>query len=399
MPSQGALRVRWNILNKSTLPIGVDIGASGVKLLQLHDDGGALRVTAAARRNFNRPLPDDPAQRGADVERTLRAALEMSQFRGDACVVAPSSSDLLIRAVRMPSMTDDERNKAVRWEASERFTVPMDELEVEWIRAGEVSQGHDSRDEVILVAARQSTLSLYLNAVISAGLRPTAVDAPFLASARNLTRSLRRQEDQSAVRMIIDVGLSGTTVCITRGRDVAFVKPIEIGGRDFNRAVGDRLSLEDEAARQLRLERLSDPDESPGAGDRVNRAAFEAVRPLLHELGQEAALCLRYYSVTFRGARPDCVSIIGGEAREPNLASILADHLKVDTRVASPLEGIDVTAAEMRLDRRHAALTEWGVACGLSMRAASMFQASLVRRARAAAPRKLPAPAAKRGAA
>jgi len=391
--------VRWNILNKAALPIGVDIGHSGVKLMQLDDDGTTLRAVAAARKSFGRPLPEEPVQRKLEIERTLRAALEMTQFKGDACVLAPSPSDLMIRAVRLPSMTDDERQKAVQWEASERFGVPMEELQVEWIRAGEVSQGHDTRDEVILIAARRAILDAYLEAALGAGLRPTAVDASFLASARNLTRPLRRREDQSVVRMIIDVGLSLTTVSITRGRELAFIKSIEIAGKEFNKAVSERLSLDDDAARQLRIERMSQ-DSDQGNGDRVSRAAFEAIRPLMHELAQEAALCLRYYSVTFRGARPDFVSIIGGDAREPNLASVLTEHLKVDARVTCPLEGIDVAAAEMRLDRRHASLTEWGVAAGLSMRPASMFQSSLVDRARATgSKRKSTAPERKRGAA
>lgn len=379
--------MRWKILNKAALPIGVDIGHSGVKLMQLDDAGGTLRALAAARKSYGRPLPDEPVQRKLEIERTLRSALEMAAFKGDACVIAPSPSDLMLRAVRLPTMTDDERNKAVRWEASERFGVPMDAIEVEWIRAGEVSQGHDTRDEVILIAARSAVLGSYLDAAMGAGLRPLAVDAPFLAAARNLTRPLRRQEDKSVVRMIIDVGLSLTTVCITRGRELAFVKAVEIAGKEFNKAVSERLSLDDDAARQLRIERMSQDTES-GSADRVSRAAFEATRPLMHELAQEAALCLRYYSVTFRGARPDFVSIIGGEAREPNLAAVLTEHLKVDARVTGPLEGIDVTGAEMRLDRRHAALTEWGVAAGLSMRSASSQQPSLVDRVAATASRK-----------
>lgn len=402
--------MRWNFLHNSTLPIGVDLGASGVKLMQLHEEGGLLRVVAAARRNFLNPLSDEPQQRRSEIERAMQGALEMSRFRGDACVLAPSASDLLIRAVRLPSMTDDERRKAVKWEASERFTVPMDELEVESIRAGEVAQGHDTRDEVILIASRRTNLATCLDAVLGAGLRPLAVDAPFLASCRTLTRSLRRQEDESVVRLIIDVGLSVTTVCITRGRETAFVKPIDIAGRDFNRAVSDRLSLDPEAAKQLRIERMAESSEpatrestgggqrqpiSGGTADRVSRAAFEAIRPLMHDLAQEAALCLRYYSVTFRGARPEYACIIGGESREPNLASILSEHLKLEARVISPLEGIDVTGAEMRLDRRHASLTDWAVAAGLSMRGASMFQSTYAPLRRSGSAR--PAPPAASG--
>lgn len=381
--------MKWNFLNQATLPIGVDIGASGVKMMQLDGDGAALRALAASRKAFSRPLPDEPVQRKLEIERALRAAMEMAPYKGDACVIAPSPSDLMIRAVRLPSMTNDERNKAVRWEASERFGVPMDEIEVEWIHAGEVSQGHDTRDEVILIAARRAVLDSYLEAVLAVGLRPLAVDAPFLASARILTRPLRRQEDQSVARMIIDVGLSLTTVSITRGRKLAFVKAIEIAGRDFNKAVSGRLSLDDDAACQLRIERMTVDPQEQDHSDRVSRAAFEATRPLMHELAQEAALCLRYYSVTFRGARPDSVSLIGGEAREPKLASILTEHLKIDAAVASPLDGIDVAAAEMRLDRRHASLTEWGAAAGLSMRQAGSCQPKPASRTRgAASPRK-----------
>ena len=361
----------WSLWNKSVLPIGVDLGRAGVKMAQLRQSGSDLKMLAAARKGYGRPWPvDDLAAQKQELVKAVRAALEVGAFSGRECVCCPSASDLLLRAVRLPRMSDEELQKAVIWEAAERFGVPVDDLQVDWVRAGEIQVGEETRDEVILIAATRSVLAARLDALVEAGLTPQAVDAPFLAAARALTRSLRRQSDTNTVRMTVDVGASGSTVSITRGQDLAFLKTVKVGGDDFTRAVAEKLSLDDAAARQLRRERIA--AHAPGETetefiDRVDRAAYEAVRPLIHELSEETALCLRYYSVTFRGGRPEFLGLLGGDAQEPHLAKIVAEQLKIESEVCAPLEGIDLSQAQLGADRRTSPLCEWAVATGLSL--------------------------------
>lgn len=364
---------------KPKLPIGVDFGTMGIKAIQLQPIDDGFEVIAAAQLRYPKPLPDDPAARTKMIQQTLSGVLDLAPFDSKDVVLSPVLSDLNIRAVRLPKLDDSELTKAARWEASERFARPVEELQVDWIRAGEVGSTGDVREEIILLAIERTRLNCYLDAALECKLAPDAVDVPFAASARLATHKLRREGDHSIVQMTINVGHGGTTVTITRGRDLAFVKYLDTGGRSLTQAVANHLDLDEDAAQQLREERklaaLLDLKEMD-SDDRVARATLDATRPLLHEIGQEAALCLRYYSVTFRGARPQRVQIVGGEAGEPQLAQIVSDELKVQATVENPLEGMEFAPEAARFDRRKTVFTQWAVAAGLSLRPTVMDHAA-----------------------
>ena len=85
------------------------------------------------------------------------------------------------------------------------------------------------------------------------------------------------------------------------------------------------------------------------------------------ELANEAALCLRYYTVTFRGRRPEAVIASGDEAREPGLSEALGSALGAPGQVGRPLEGVEPGEQSGSMDRR-GDMAEWAAAVGLTLR-------------------------------
>jgi hypothetical protein len=66
----------------------------------------------------------------------------------------------------------------------------------------------------------------------------------------------------------------------------------------------------------------------------------DAVRPLVEELVHEAATCARYHAVTFRGAAPRCVRLLGSEAFDTNLRAVLASATGVPVEGLGAVEGL-----------------------------------------------------------
>jgi type IV pilus assembly protein PilM len=97
----------------------------------------------------------------------------------------------------------------------------------------------------------------------------------------------------------------------------------------------------------------------------------DAVSSVAEELTKEISLCLRYYTVTFRGKRVEQAFFTGGGAYEYILLDVLRRHLAVDIEVAQPLKGFDMSRGRENLkfdsDRR-GLLCEWAVAVGLSLK-------------------------------
>jgi len=354
----------------SALPIGIDFGASSVKIAQLRQRAGGFELVDAARIDADSTIEQlDRPEHLVPLVGVIRRRIDSGAFSGARCVVSIDDRLLRIRSVRQPHMSDEETDRALRLDAASRLGFAESEAtEVGWLRAGEVRQGEEVRDELVVVGSRRGPIETLVYELARAGLRPVAVEPGFQACARIFGRTLRRTEDQSVVRVIVDFGWRSTGVIVTRGRSVGFFKPLEVGGAQLNAAAAERIGLDAQAAAELRRQRMSQTEETGSTVDRkVDRAMFEAVRPIIGELAREVALCLRYYGVTFRGARAEECLVVGGESREPRLAEVLADELRVPVRLAHPLEGIAL-ANPARTGVWSARDGELAVACGLGLR-------------------------------
>lgn len=401
----------------STGPIGIDFGSRGVKMLQAREKSGRVQVIAAARIDRALIDPTQPTeltasdgeqpeirqQRRDDVDGALPAAGDLGQqiraafasggFHGPRCIVSLAREDVCLQSIRLPRMPDDELRQTALWEASQRFGLDRQAMEVDFIRTGAILQSGESREEVILVAASHAAINARVEPVLAAGLRPIAVDAGFSALVRTFSRQARRESDRSHVRAVVEVGESGSTVLILRGDQVAFCKPIAIGGRHFNQAVADHLQMQPAQAADLRAARILNAENAKTArnaaavathGDRVatatdessmcdpatDRAVYEAVRPLMGDLVKEVTLCLRYYGVTFRGHPPDHIILTGGDGLEPRLGEVMANACKTPVVFDDPNNLLATVIPSIRacLNRTPGPAAGWAVALGLSMR-------------------------------
>jgi type IV pilus assembly protein PilM len=374
----------FNLFSKNKWgAIGLDVGADGVKMLQLTNCGGKLAVLAGARQR----VPNAAAETATDAHarrnfavQAVRDMLGSGQFRGRDVVSCLRADELVIKNVRLPHMPEPELASAVQWECRERFGFEVAPDRVHFINAGEVRQGEEVQDEVILMAAPEEEVRAHLEMLDQMRLNPLHIDAEPLALFRTYQRFLRRAADESSVSVIVDIGLASTKVIVARGATTIFVKSIDVNGRKLNEGVAKELSLSYPEAchfrRRLAEQRLQEgtervtkasPDDAPETHDQVEWSVLDAIRGPVEALAREISLCLRYCSVTFRGLRPVSITLTGGEAYGPALVKLLNECLDFECVVGEPLQRIDMGSISLGSDRR-GTLTEWSVATGLALR-------------------------------
>lgn len=353
------------------MPIGLDLGASGAKAIQLQRAAGRLKVIAAARIEAD---CDDPTDEGyyASLASVLQRKLRTGEFHGRRCVIGVDDRLLRVRSVRLPSLTDTETDQSLRVDAAHRLGFEASErVEVGWLRAGPVQQGDESREEIILAGVRSQAVERIVDAVIDAGLEPIAIEPGFAATARSFARRRRRVVDQQVAQIVVDIGRRSTSVLAMRGETLCFYKQIEWGGERLDRAAAERLDMDVATVAEIRRQRLkrvwTGRDSDAQVDDRVDRAIFDAIRPLLNDLAHEINLCVRYFLVTFRGAKPEGVVLVGGDAPEPRLADIVGEVSGLTTTLGRPLDGIELAPTTFTMNRR-GPLCEWATASGLSLR-------------------------------
>lgn len=360
-------------------PIGLDLGSTGVRMIQFTDADGEPIVQAAAHFEIP-PGVTDVRERSEMVERAVRDAISGRAFCGREVVTGLGQNDFQMKSIRLPKMPPDEIASAVEFEAQDRFEMAGKPAQVRFLTAGEVRHGNEIKEEVIVIAASEEAVTSKIHLLQSMGLRPTAVDVTPCAVARSFIRFLRRSEDAAAVNVFLDVGGRGSSIVITRGTDICFVKVLDVGGEQMNAAVAKALNLAPDQAAELRIRIMREsatgkPREPSTIPDEIRARAADAIRPLAERICRDIQLCLRYLAVTFRGQRPGTLTLVGGEAHEPELHRSFSSALDIPCTIGHPLRGMGRMELALQRDERTLA-PAWSVATGLALRGAACIRSS-----------------------
>jgi type IV pilus assembly protein PilM len=349
------------LFQKDICPIGIDVGNHSIRLLQLRRKAGQLALQAAARVDLE-PAGEDAS--GSDrLTSAINRGLAAARFVGKTVVLSLPPATIHSKSVRLPQMPDPDLAQALQWEAKDRFGFEIGDGRIVWFRAGEVRRGTEIKDELLLFAIQAQPLSAHLDAAAAAGLTVQAIDLAACAMYRGAQRAVSPTQVSAEVTALLGIGHGGSQFLITRNDQLVFYKHIDVGGRAINEAVAQKLGITAIEAGQMRT-RLA-LSQSSGAEDSapLGQALQDAMRPTLEDLARELDMCMRYFVVTFRGSRPDLITLTGRQATCPWLIGGLSSSLGLRVEAAQPLRGVPELGAPARPDRSSA----WSSATGQSL--------------------------------
>ncbi len=293
-------------LGRSAPPIGVEIGASVMRFVQLdstRSDG--IRHAASV------PCDSEGRFDAGDIRRACRG------FAGADAVVSPPRSSLTVRPARLPMLDGEELREAARWEAAGQLEIDGSDVVAEPIVVGRVAE-EDGRREMLLVAGAASGLEAALTPVLDSGLRPIAVEPAFLGAGRAHAMRSRRDSERDVVRIVVDVSDADSWITVMRGDGVVFAKQVAIGGESFDLEISRDLGIDEQEAARTRREAAA------GRSDGLVRGAVaDAVRRAASALAEETSMAVRYATVAARLSRPVAVHLSGEAGATPGLDDVI----------------------------------------------------------------------------
>jgi len=357
------LTSNWLSRNEKILPIGLDIGHSSIKMVQLASIDESVRIVAADRAPFHwEDARDEEAGRSL-ITQTIGQLLARGPFRGRDVISALPPEKLRITSLRLAEEETHQAEKMLRKEAAHRFALNPRADAIKYILAGNVLQGDELKNEYIVFATDDETIKSHIALLEGAGLKPRGIDAGPCALFRNFDRMMRRQEDRERTIIFIDVGHRYTTVVLGRAGEICFVKQMAFGAARFAEDIAGKLDVSTSDAESLRRKMRN--GESVDATTRS--LVVDTLRNTAEQLAAEISLCLRYYTVTFRGKRVDRAVMAGGGAHEMTLLDVMKHHLAIDTEVAEPMRRSDPGRSDA--DRELTGLSaDYALAVGLSLK-------------------------------
>lgn len=303
---------------RSTIPLGVDVGASLTRVALLERTGAdTARLIACATR----PTGDDPAAAIA----AAHAELDTNERR---CVLGLGAPEATLRAAEFPAMRRGERERAARFDVARSLSYPIGDADLRVVPVD------DGRCVVGLV--RRAALAGRVAAAKHARLRPVAVDDLGLA----LLRAFPHDD------AIVDVGTNATQLVIP-GAPVPSIRTFALGGRAFTDAIAESLGV-DIAVAEQRKRAIG----LAGAGDHVRDTLIDQLASALIETRARGAIEVRR------------IALIGNAARLDGLAGALERAVAIPVHLgALPPEA----AGELPPDVVRAASPDWGLAYGLGL--------------------------------
>lgn len=333
--------------------VGLDIGTSRVKLVELTARGASVELTrAAVELTPVDVIRDGKVIQSEQVAAVIKKALAAGHFRAGEVVAAIAGQGVVVRHVQFPKMPEEELREALKWEGQKYIPFPMEEAIVDF----EVIHGDEDPEvanmEVMLVAAQRSIVDSHLAAIELAGLRVVAVDVqPFTVLRALRYEPLGAERPPTAGNGIVayvDIGAGTTDIVIAEGEILRFTRIVPVGGYSFTRAIADRLGVGFEEAEQIKIDeaRVYQDQSQLGLLDARSRVIADAVLDTAREIGTEVRRSLDYHDLQLQGRRDDAavsrVVLAGGGSVLDGLDQYLQGELGLPTTMCDPLRNIAI---------------------------------------------------------
>jgi type IV pilus assembly protein PilM len=349
-------------LGKNKSLVGLDIGSSAVKAVELKPSGKGFRVAAYA----SEPVPPDSIVDGAIIDAVsvadaIRRVFDSRTFKSKDVAASLSGNAVIVKKITLPVMTESELAESIFWEAEQYIPFDIQDVNLDYqiLDAGDRADAKGAM-EVLLVAAKKDKIADYTGVIAQAGRTPVVVDVD--AFALQNAYETNYGAEPGAVVVLLNAGASAININILSDSQSLFTRDISMGGNAYTEAVQKELNLTFDAAEQAKK------------GETVNGTTFDDVRPVLHAVTENVLLEIQktfdFFKATASSDRIDRILLSGGASAVDGFAQALEERFGAPVQTFNPFKKItmDPKAAGGADPEQIAA--EAAVAIGLALRRA-----------------------------
>jgi len=356
------------IVRGKSLPIGVDIGTTAVKMAQLRSTEEDIELLAAGAAIVPTYCREDLGDRLDTIAQNVRKILKTNAFRGREAILSLPAEATFVQHVKLPRMTPQEIPVALQVELQGKLPYPVEDAVIRFVIAGEAYGDGDPKQEIIAICTARHVLDRYLVMARKAKLDVIGVNVESCAVVECFARLFRRSSDTSRTILFIDLGAASTQVVLAHGPQIVFGHNLFYGQEVIDRAVADGMRITVEQAHAMRMDLIKGKNEGLAEDE-----LYRLMNPTLDQLAGELTKCLRYYEAVFRNQAVERAIFVGGGAYDKRLCQMLAQRLNLPAQVGDPLvriKRVEGAGLGIGLDRREPQ-PDWAVAVGLSLGAAA----------------------------
>ncbi|MFT5110971.1 MAG: type IV pilus assembly protein PilM [Parasphingorhabdus sp.] len=348
--------------NKKPISLGVDIGSSSVKVMEMSESRERYKVEHFAVE----PLPRNTVVENTitDVDRVgkaIRTAIAKSGSKRKHAVVAVAAAQAMNKVISVPGgLSSLDLDEQVNIEAEHHIPYAIHDVNLDFEALGP-SLENPANDEVLLAACRKEIVEERVAVLEVAGLKVTAVDISSLANERGFSLIAPSLPDHGVEKVvaILDYGTTSSHLYVVHRRQLVYHRDYPFGGKSLTESIQRRFGISYQEAEHKKR-----------TGDLPENYKVDILRPFLESMSQEANRAIQLFLSSSNYDHVDNVFVTGGSSALPKVVEKIGDKTGVTTRLANPFVNTKIGSnVDKKRLYRYAPLL--GTVCGLAMRGAA----------------------------
>jgi type IV pilus assembly protein PilM len=338
--------------------VGVDIGSSSVKAVELQGKPGNLQLVSLGYENLQTDsIVDGQIMELNDVSNVITNIFREHQIKTDRIAAGVSGHSVIVKNIVVPQMSADELEESIEWHAEEHIPFDISDVSMDY----QVTGSSPDALQVLMAACKRDKIANVKQAIQLAGKQPAIIDVDTFALQNCYEVNYDPMPGQ--VVALLNIGASTMNINILSGNRSVFTRDVSVGGSQYTALLQKELDLTFEQAEAVKRG-MPTPD-----GKEI-----QGLEPMLETVSEMLALEISKTMDFYRATAEDGdgtvqkILISGGGSKLAGFPEYLSNRFEMPVEIFNPFRQIKVDARRFDPDYMREVVPEMAVAVGLALR-------------------------------
>ena len=341
-----------------TSMVGVDIGSSSVKAVELQGRGNDLQLLSLGFEALQADsVVDGQIMELNAVSNAISSIFNEHKIKTTKVAAGVNGHSVIVKNIVLPQMSEEELQESFAWHAEEHIPFDISDVNLDF----HVMSRSDDAIHVLLAACKRDKVANLKQAIQLAGKQPAVVDVD--AFALQNCYELNYDPQPGHIVALLNIGASTTNINILNGVRSVFTRDATFGGNQYTSLLQKELGLTFDQAEAVKRG-MPLPE---GAEQRDISPILDTVSDIL---ALEIQKTMDFYRATVEegDSAVEKILVSGGGSKLTGLVDFLARRFEVPVEMFDPFRKIRVDARGFDPEYMREIVPEMAIAVGLALR-------------------------------
>ena len=346
----------WKRGNKSM--VGVDIGSSSVKAVELRGKGGDFQLLSLGYEGLQPDsVVDGQIMELNAVSTAIGNIFNEHKIKTTKVAAGVNGHSVIVKNIVLPQMTEDELQESFAWHAEEHIPFDISDVNLDYHVTGSTPDAI----HVLMAACKRDKVANLKQTIQLAGKQPAVIDVD--AFALQNCYELNYDPQPGHIVALLNIGASTTNINILNGARSVFTRDASFGGNQYTSLLQKELGLTFDQAERVKRG-MPVPDD-------VEHREIEPILDTVSDiLALEIQKTMDFYRATVEDGESAVQQILvsGGGSKLKGLVEFLSKRFEMPVEMFDPFRKIRVDSRGFDPEYMREIVPEMAIAVGLALR-------------------------------